>query len=150
MSTSNRLVSSLFAAIPGFFILILLFATNLYGKDYWWGTYLAALIVLVVAAAFLGYLIPSIFHNKFPAWLLIVISGIVAWVLSLFVLGVLNMTPLCIGQNNGDGNNDFGMCMFMTALSSILYTPVYLGLVAASSLVGHWVLSLKTKLQYQK
>jgi hypothetical protein len=145
MSTSNRLISSLFTAIPGFFILILLFATNLYGRDYWWETYLAVLIVLVIAGLGLGYLVPWVLQNKFPTWLLIVISGIAAWVLALFVLGFLNMTPLCVGQNNGDGNNDLVMCMFMTALSAILYTPLYLGLVAASSLAGHWALKFSEK-----
>jgi hypothetical protein len=55
------------------------------------------------------------------------------------------MTPLCVGKNNGDGNNDFGMCMFMTALSGVVYTPVYLGVLAISSLLGQRVLLLKTK-----
>jgi hypothetical protein len=71
------------------------------------------------------------------------LQGLLAWALALLVLGFLNMTPMCVGQNNGDGNNNFVMCMFMTALSGIVYAPVYLVVLAMSAFTGHWVLSAK-------
>ncbi len=38
-------------------------------------------------------------------WLMFRASSL-AWAASLFVLGGLNMTPLCAGRDNGDGTND--------------------------------------------
>jgi len=78
-------------------------------------------------------------------WLWILVQGLLAWAMTLFVLGLLNLTPLCVGQDNGDGNNDFALCNFMTALSGVVYTPLYLGMLVISSLIGNWVLRKKLK-----
>ena len=143
MSTSNRMVSAFFTALPGLFIFILFLSSGWLGKDYWWGTYTTVLLVLFLTSLMFGFALPMMFQKlrMRQPWQWILIQGLLAWSLSLAVLWLLNLTPLCVGQNNGDGNNDLGMCMFMAVLSGIVYTPVYLGLLAASAVIGHGVLS---------
>jgi len=102
-------------------------------------------MVLLTSSLFFGIALPTLCQKLrvHSPWIWIVAQGLPAWALALFVLDALNLTPLCVGQNNGDGNNDFAMCNFMTALSGIIYTPPYLGVLAMSSLIGHWVLQRK-------
>lgn len=50
-------------------------------------------------------------------------GGIAAWVFSVLVLAMLNSSSMCLGQDNGDGHNSVGMCVFLT-----LIWPVYLSL----------------------
>lgn len=147
MSTSSRFLSASFTAIPGFFFFLLFLSSNWLGRDYWWGTYLAVLIVLLCSSLLFGFTLPSLFQKLriHRPWIWIAAQGLLAWTVALIVLGILNLTPLCVGQDNGDGNNAVGMCMFMTVLSGIVYTPLYLGFLSISSWSGHWMLSSKKK-----
>ena len=145
MSTLNRLLSAFFTALPGLFLFILFLSSSWHGRDYWWGTYTAVLLVLFMTSLVLGFALPEMFQKlrmRHP-WQWILLQGLLAWLISLAVLWLLNLTPLCIGQNNGDGNNDLGMCMFMTVMSGIVYTPIYFGMLVVSSLMGHSILSLR-------
>lgn len=144
MSTANRLVSAFFTALPGIFLFIVFLSSGWLDRDYWWGTYTAVLLVLSMTSPVFGFALPVVFQRSRMSrpWQWIFLQGLLAWILSLAVLWLLNLTPLCIGQNNGDGNNDLGMCMFMTVMSGAVYTPIYLGLLATSATIGHGVLSL--------
>ena len=149
MSTASRLLSALFTVLPGFFLLLMFLLSGSIGRDYWWSTYLTVLIVLLSSSLFFGFVLPTVFQKfrlRYPCmWILV--QGLLAWILTVLVLGFLNLTPLCVGQDNGDGNNDLGMCMFMTLLSGIVYVPLYFGMLAISSLLGHWLLSWKIKFE---
>ena len=145
MFTSNRLLSAFFTALPGLLLFVLFLSSRWLGRDYWWGTYTVVLLVLLMTSLVFGFALPDMFQKlrmRHP-WQWILIQGLLAWLISLAVLWLLNMTPLCIGQNNGDGNNDLGMCMFMTVMSGIVYTPIYFGMLVVSSLIGHSLLSLR-------
>jgi hypothetical protein len=63
-------------------------------------------------------------------------QGLLAWIAALLDLGLSNLTPLCVGQNNSDGNNERGICLLVTALSGILYMRIYLMVLSVSSLIG--------------
>src|ERR1043165_1349053 len=142
MSRSTRLLSAFFTAIPGFIVSILFLFSSWLGREYWRGTYLMVLLVLLITSLSFGFKLPNLFQElrvRRP-WIWILIQGLLAWIVALIVLGFLNLTPLCIGQNNGDGNNDIGMCFFMTVLSGLVYTPLYLGMQTLSALIGHWVI----------
>lgn len=149
MSTSFRLASAFFTALPGFVFFLLFVLSSSLGRDYWWRTYVAVIIILCLTSILFGFgLQPVVERLKMcRPWAWIFLQGLLAWTIALVVLGLLNLTTLCVGQNNGDGNNDFGMCIFMTGLSGIVYTPIYLSILAASSLIGHWVLSSKPQTQ---
>jgi hypothetical protein len=142
MTTTSRLVSAICSSLPGILFLTLFLGSSLLGRDYWWGTYLTVLCVLVICGLAFGFTLPPIFQKlglRHP-WTWILLQGLLAWIAALIVLALLNLSPLCVGQNNGDGNNTLGMCMFMTVLSGTVYSPVYLGLLVLSAMIGHRVL----------
>ena len=145
MSTASRWISSFFTTLPGFFLFYLFIVSGWIGREYWWETYLTVLIILLISSLFFGFVLPNIFQKlRLPhPWVWIVAQGLLAWTLALFVLGLLNLTPLCVGQNNGDGNNDFAMCNVMTALAGLVYTPLYIGMLTISAVIGPWVLKIK-------
>jgi len=142
MPASNRLVSAIFSALPGFIFLILFLGSSWPGRDYWWETYLVVLIALVMSSLILGFAFPPIIQRLGlrQSWIWILIQGLLAWIVALILLGLLNLTPLCVGQDNGDGNNNLGMCMFMTMLSAIVYSPVYLLMLVTSAMIGNWLI----------
>ena len=145
MSATSQVFSAFFTALPGSVFFTLFLHSGWIGREYWWGTYLTVLIALLFSALFFGFTLPAVFlklkFHQVRVWILV--QGLLAWILALFLLGFLNLTPLCIGQDNGDGNNDFAMCNLMTALAGIVYMPLYLSTLVVSSLIGHWVLQTK-------
>jgi hypothetical protein len=147
MSTATRLISSFFSALPAFVFFAWFLRSGWIGREYWWETYMTVLIILILSSLLFGFAFPALFQKLrlHHPWLWILVQGLLAWTLALFVLGLLNLTPLCIGQDNGDGNNDFALCNLMTALSGLVYTPPYLGMLALSSLIGHGILRTKSK-----
>ncbi len=63
-----------------------------------------------------------------------------AWVASLVLLGILNLTPLCVGQDNGDGRNTCALCIIQSVASAVIYTPPVLLLVGLAAWgLGHWL-----------
>jgi hypothetical protein len=46
----------------------------------------------------------------------------IAWALSVGVLFVANLTPLCVGQDNGDGVDTVGQCVVYTVLWGGIYS----------------------------
>ena len=147
MSFKSRIVSTIFTAVPGFVLFAWHFASGMIYKDYYWGTYSSVFVVLVVGSVLFGFTLPTLFQGfglRQP-WMWIMASGILAGILALLILALLNATPLCVGQDNGDGNNDFGMCMAYTVLTSIVFTPIFLFMQTISALIGHWVLKWRHK-----
>jgi hypothetical protein len=67
-------------------------------------------------------------------WLLI--AGVVAWIFTLLVLGFLNFSPLCIGQDNGEGINTSTLCLMYTMLDALVYSPLESVLPALTAVVG--------------
>lgn len=51
-------------------------------------------------------------------------GGIAAWVVSVVVLAMQNSSSMCLGQDNGDGHNSVGMCVFLTVM-----WPVYMSIL---------------------
>jgi hypothetical protein len=63
-----------------------------------------------------------------------------AWVASLVLLGILNLTPLCVGQDNGDGRNTCALCVIQSVASAVIYTPPVLLLAGLAAWgLGRWL-----------
>jgi hypothetical protein len=102
----------------------------------------------IVAVAFalisflLGFFLPGLLPGRWlrhpRLWLFG--QGFTAWLVAILVLGLLTLTPLCVGQDNGDGNNNIGLCIAQTVLVSIVYSPLELILLCLSALPGGWFL----------
>jgi len=69
-------------------------------------------------------------------------AGSVALLLAVFVAVVAGASPLCEGQNNGDGNNSFRMCMEYVLFDAIFFGIPYMLLLAASGAIGNWVIKI--------
>lgn len=142
MSVTIRVTSACFTAIPGvlFFGLVM---TSGMDREYYWVSILAGVSVLLGSALFFGFFIPPALR---PKWFWIMAAGLAAMLMALFLIAVLNATPLCVGQNNGDGNNGFGMCMGYVILYAFFYGVPYLFLLTVSAFVGHRVIKFEHRL----
>jgi len=111
--------------------------------EYYWPTYLITSLVFISISYVLGTNLPGLIKNKkfdFPSvWFFT--AGALGWLTALICIGLLNLTSLCIGQDNGDGINDLSLCTFYTLLVVIIYTPGILGLILVNALVSGKVLS---------
>lgn len=64
-----------------------------------------------------------------------------SWFLGLVVLGVLNLTPFCVGSDNGDGINGTGECIVYTFLAGALFTPMIVLVNGIVAVIGGRLIS---------
>lgn len=132
----KRFFSTFFTTLP----FLAWFGLMLIGLDrsYYWITYLAAGLVMLSASFLLGLFGPANSSKRAGLW--IFLQSSLAWLVGLLVLGLLNLTPLCIGQDNGDGSNDIFLCLLQTVLVALFYTPLALVSFVPSAILGDWIL----------
>jgi hypothetical protein len=65
---------------------------------------------------------------------------LLAWLVAILALGLVNLTPLCVGQENGDGTNDFALCMLQTVMVAIVFSPLEFVLLCLTALPGGWLI----------
>ena len=135
MSFIHRVATAFFTALPAlpFFLPVIAIER----QEYYWSSILAGSSALLGSALVLGFFQPTWLR---PKWAWIMIAGAAAMGLALFTTAVVNLTPLCVGQNNGDGNNDPGRCLGYVLLYAVFYGIPYLLMLAVSAGIGHWVL----------
>lgn len=128
-----RIFITLLSALPGAAALLL--AGIIQPGEYYRPVLLASAGALALFAAPVAFLLSGRpwFARSRPRAALAVMGGFLAgWLAALLVAGAFNLTPLCVGADNGDGNNTIGMCVFYTLLWAAFYTPP-LALIAALS-----------------
>ncbi|MCK7485424.1 MAG: hypothetical protein MZU97_07585 [Bacillus subtilis] len=138
MSITTRISTAFFTALPGSLFVVLVISSNMY-REYFWSSILTGVSVLFGSARFWDL---SKSPQLRPKWVWIITAGFAAMVLALLVITVLNATPLCVGQDNGDGNNSLGMCMGYVVLYAIFYGIPYMMLLTMSAVTGHWVMKI--------
>lgn len=136
----TRLLSILFTSIPAALWLTRVLLTD--GDDYFWLAYIIACGFFLTVSLVIGFLGPTLFPQSFKRHpgLFIFGQGLMAWMSAFFVLGILNLTPMCVGQDNGDGNNDLVMCVIQTVLVGLAYSPLELFLLVPSAVIGGFLL----------
>lgn len=137
MSFIHRVATAFFTALPAVFFFLPVIAIESMRREYYWSSLLAGTLVLLGSALILGFLQPTWLR---PKWVWIMMAGATAMGLALFATAVINVTPLCVGQNNGDGNNDLGRCLGYVLLYAFFYGIPYLLMLAVSAGIGHWAL----------
>jgi len=105
--------------------------------EYYWPTYGYMGLSFFLTSLILGLILPTLFQgNKYYyPWLWVIIAGGVTWFVALAVFALLNFTPLCIGQNNGDGIDDIALCKMYTVLISLVYSPVALIIITSNAII---------------
>jgi hypothetical protein len=124
MTTHGRSIAILFSALPG--IVMLIASGVLFRGEYYQPTFLAAGTVFLAVgmlAAFLLLRLGWFQQTRFRSGLGVFVAILTGWLGALALIGMLNLTPLCVGANNGDGHNNLGMCVFYTVLWAAVYTP---------------------------
>lgn len=140
MSIFIRFFSVLVTILPAT-VLWMLISTSA-GREYFGNTYLVVSeIYLTVSFAF-GYCIPALApeHWKHHPILWFFGQGLLAWLVAVLALGLVNLTPLCVGQDNGDGNTNIAQCMVQTVMVSIVYSPFEFILLCMTAIPGGWLI----------
>lgn len=135
----KRSLSAFFTALPGSLFFFAVVVSDSMRQEYYWISILAGTSVLFGSAIVFGFVLPT---GLRPKWFWIMAAGFAAMVCALFVTAVLDATPLCVGQNNGDGNNDLGRCMGYVLLYAIFYGIPYMIMLTMSAVTGHWAMKL--------
>jgi hypothetical protein len=138
MSFIHRVETALFTALPGCLLILLLLWTDFLGSEPWWDMFLAVLVILSIASLLSGFIFPALLRNMGlrPSWIWILVQGSLSWGLALLLMGIFSLTPLCIGQENGDGVNDLVECVDRAGMSGLVCTPLYMGLLTISAFIG--------------
>ncbi len=126
-----RVLIALLSALPGaaaVALVVLLFPGQYYQPALFSSG--AAMTLISAGAGFLLAGRPWFGRTRFRAALAVMAGFAAGWFAALAVVFVLNLTPLCVGADNGDGNNSLEMCVVYTFLWAIFYTPP-LGVMAA-------------------
>ena len=137
MSAIRRILRTFFTALPAAVYFILAVTSDGMRGEYYQPAVIAAVTVLFGSALLLGVFQPGWLR---PTWFWILTVGFISMLMALFTTTVLDATPLCVGQDNGDGNNDLGRCMGISLLYAIFYGIPYLFMLGVSALFGHWIL----------
>ena len=145
MRTQSRIFTCIFSAFPS--ILFGICVLTSFIEEYFWLTYAFMAVIFFGASSFLGLILPSILREgrfNYP-WLQIFISSSLAWLVALIGFGIINLTPLCIGQDNGDGNNGFSLCFLYTLLAALMYSPALFPLLLINAAISGNIFTRLTK-----
>ena len=127
-------------------LLFLTFIVLSFKNEYYFPSYFAMGLFFSAASflssAFVTYrFINSVLHRSLAFYLFL--GSVIAWIISLVILGILSLTPLCIGQDNGDGSNDLFLCVIQVVLVSLSYSPFALLMIGITSFVASRLLPKK-------
>jgi hypothetical protein len=140
MSNFLRFFSGFVTAIPAavFWIII----TQTMAGEYFGVTYIIVSEIFMIVSFVFGFFIPTLFtkHWKRHPTFWLFGQGLLAWLVAVLVLGLFNLSPLCIGQENGDGINDLGLCMAQTVMVPLAFSPMEFILLCLSVLPGGWLI----------
>jgi hypothetical protein len=145
MSIFFRFFSGFVTMLPATVLWMLIFISA--GSEYFWKSYFIVSGVFLAISFALGFFIPALapVHWKRHPILWLFGQGMLAWLVAILALGLVNLTPLCVGQDNGDGNNDFALCMAQTAMVPIVYSPMEFILLCLAAFPGGWLLKRLVK-----
>ena len=140
----HRLIMAIFTTLPALLWTVLLFVL-VSPREYFYATYQVVMVVFGVVSFGLGFLLARGVGDGLLSkpWVRVSLLGAVAWAVALMLLAALNFTPLCVGQNNGDGHNTVAMCGLQTAGVALVYTPVELGLLVFSAMGARLALTAR-------
>jgi hypothetical protein len=145
MSIFLRFFSGFVTALPALVFWMLIFISA--GSEYFWKSYFIVSGVFLAVSFALGFFIPALVpaHWKRHPMLWFFGQGLLAWLVAILALGLVNLTPLCVGQDNGDGNNDFALCMLQTVMVPIVSSPLEFILLCLTALSGGWLIKRLVK-----
>jgi hypothetical protein len=145
MSIIVRFFSGFVTALPATVIFILISTSA--GSDYFWKSYFIISGLFLAISFAVGFFIPTLApkHWRRHPSLWLFGQGILSWVVAILALGLVNLTPLCVGQDNGDGNNNFALCMVQTVMVALVFSPLEFVLLCLMALPSGWLTKRSVK-----
>jgi hypothetical protein len=137
----KKLLSGSILSLPA---VSFLFFVQTFSGEYYFPMYMAQAVVFCLASVTAGVLLWHPYFAEASGWRLIVrilICFLIAWGISLMALGFFSLTPICVGQDNGDGHNNLMLCIIQFGLASITLTIPALITTSLASLFAGWLLS---------
>lgn len=134
---TRRLLAGTLAAVPGLAWIVLGLAA--FQEEYFFLTYMAGGVTITLFALLTAGLLaglPWFLAARIRLGIAVLAGVMIGWVAGIALMALLNLTPLCVGQDNGDGNNNLGMCIGYTILYALVYTTVMFGAAIALGLIG--------------
>jgi len=135
-----HLFSGFVIALPASIFWILVSQST--GSEYFWKTYIMISTAFLATSFLFGFFFPAIVPahwKRHPiAWSLSL--GFLAWLVAILALGLINLTPLCVGQENGDGRNDIALCILQSVMVSIVFSPLEFFLLSLTAVPGGWLI----------
>ncbi len=141
MSAFKRILNAIFTSMPAIGFGILEYISH--DIDYFWRIYDITIAVFLVASLFLGFFIP-VFLRKIRItnpWLNVIIPALLAYIIAGLALAAISITPLCIGQENGDGTNNLSQCIAVSGVVSLALSPLELLMLTFSTFFGVAIIS---------
>jgi hypothetical protein len=142
MSIFLRFFSGFVTVLPSLVFWMLISVSA--GSEYFWKSYFIVSGVFLAVSFALGFFIPTLApkHWKRHPTLRLFSQGLLAWLVAILALGLVYLTPLCVAQDNGDGNNDFAVCMAQTVMVAIAFSPLEFILLCLTALPGGWLIKV--------
>jgi hypothetical protein len=135
-SLPRSIVAGLLASWPG---VVLLAGTLVFRQEYFFLTYAIVSGVFWACSFIVGARMARQQSRRRTTWSAFR-NLVFAWGAALVLLAVLNLTPLCVGQDNGDGRNTCALCVIQSVASAVIYTlPVLLLASLAAWGLGGWL-----------
>lgn len=146
MSIFLSLSSGFVTVLPASIFLWMFISIVAGNENYWISYFIVSGLYLVVSLA-LGIFVPTLApaHWKRHPVLWLLGQGLLAWLVAALALGLINLTPMCVGQENGDGINDFALCMAQTVMVPIACLPLEFILICLTALPGGWLIKRLVK-----
>jgi hypothetical protein len=140
MSIFSRTFSIVLTVIPA--LVAWQFVVLTMGGQYYEAPYLLTSYFFLAVSLLLGLsvpvLLPASWKRHPSIWLFA--QGLLAWLAAALCLCLLNLTPLCVGQENGDGTNTLSMCNAQTVIVSLVYSPLECSTLLLAALPGGWLI----------
>ncbi|MCC7449378.1 MAG: hypothetical protein IT324_18310 [Anaerolineae bacterium] len=113
-------------------------------------------IVMIIVAGILGALYGLWLAGRSPSrrrlFRDLFLIAAVGWLIFFIVLFATNLTPMCIGQDNGDGNNNLSDCLFLSVFwyaffSALMIIPVTISVILEATVLQRLTLRNETKVK---
>jgi hypothetical protein len=112
MISPRTITARALAALPAVPVILLGMSNEYWGRVYLlWGV-----VFLLLNCRAMAMTLRRCANEHVPSTWRLFWRQMLAWSLSVLALAVINLTPLCLGQNNGDGRNSLVMCIMLTVL----------------------------------
>jgi len=134
MHRGQTLIAALTMVLPALPLFILGMTPEYWGSIYlWWGAIFAILSFISASRTIRRSVNDGV---QWPSFRQFFIASLIAWLISFVALAIIDFTPLCLGQDNGDGTNNFETCILLTIIWPVGMSIFVVPLICLASVIA--------------